>query len=77
MGVTRFGAYTSHAVLGTQYLRRFPDSWSFDQAAAFPVQTLTAAYGLLSLGSLRQGSTVLVHSAAGGVGLQALQILAR
>lgn len=47
------------------------------QAAAYPVQTLTAAYGLFECGALRPGQAVLVHSAAGGVGLQALQILSR
>jgi NADPH:quinone reductase-like Zn-dependent oxidoreductase len=47
------------------------------QAAAYPVQTLTAAYGLFECGGFRPGQAVLVHSAAGGVGLQALQILSK
>lgn len=47
------------------------------QAAAYPVQTLTAAYGLFECGAFRPGQAVLVHSAAGGVGLQALQILSK
>jgi len=41
----------------------------------FPVQALTAYYGLCELGNLKSGQTVLVHSAAGGVGILAIQIL--
>ena len=48
-----------------------------EQAASYPVQTLTAAYGLFEAGALRPGQAVLVHSSAGGVGLQALQILSK
>jgi len=42
---------------------------------AFPAQTITAAYGLMTLGAFCPGQAVLVHSAAGGVGLQALRII--
>jgi NADPH:quinone reductase-like Zn-dependent oxidoreductase len=48
-----------------------------EQAASYPVQTLTAAYGLFEAGAFKPGQAVLVHSAAGGVGLQALQILSK
>lgn len=75
LGVTRFGAFTSHICLDTAYLRPLPAGWTYEQAAAYPVQTLTAAYGLLELGNLPEGATVLVQSAAGGVGMQALKIL--
>lgn len=74
MGVTRFGAYTSHLNIGTPYIRKIPDYWSFQQGAAFVVQALTAWYGLMELGKGEAGKTVLVHSAAGGVGGFALQI---
>lgn len=74
LGVTRFGAFATHVALDTAYLRPIPADWSYEQAAAFPVQTLTAAYGLFSCGGLQPGDAVLVQSAAGGVGLQALQI---
>jgi alcohol dehydrogenase len=52
-----------------------PADWSFEQGAAFPVQTLTAWYALHQLGAVRPRATVLVHSAAGGVGLRTLQLL--
>eukprot|EP00775_Hariotina_reticulata_P012082 gene12082-12222_t len=75
LGVLRFGAFASHVSIPATYLRPVPDSWSYQQAASYPVQTLTAAFGLFECGGLKEGQTVLVHSAAGGVGLQALQIL--
>jgi alcohol dehydrogenase len=78
LGVLRFGAFASHITIPAGYLRPVPPGWSFEQAAAYPVQTLTAAYGLYEAGGWSgRGGAVLVHSAAGGVGLQALQILTR
>lgn len=41
LGVTRFGAYASAINLRFDYVRRVPDSWSLEEAAAYPVQTLT------------------------------------
>jgi alcohol dehydrogenase len=77
LGVLRFGAFASHVAIPSAYLRPIPSDWSFEQAASYPVQTLTAAFGLYECGGFRPGQCVLVHSAAGGVGLQALQILAK
>jgi alcohol dehydrogenase len=75
VGLTRFGGYTTALNLDTRYLRALPDSWSYEQGAAFPVQALTAWYGLVRLARVERDEMVLVHSAAGGVGLNALQIL--
>jgi len=74
MGVTRFGGYDSHIVADPEYLFPLPAGWSYEEGAAFPVQTFTAYYALHTLGSLKIGQTVLIHSAAGGVGLQANRI---
>lgn len=71
MGVTRFGAYTSHINIDAAYVNRIPETWSFEEGASFLVQALTAYYGLFHLGNLKKGETVLIHSAAGGVGLLA------
>jgi NADPH:quinone reductase-like Zn-dependent oxidoreductase len=72
--VTRFGGYDSHIVADPEYLMMLPSNWSFEEGAAFPVQTLTAYYALKPLGNLQNGQTILIHSAAGGVGIQAHRI---
>jgi NADPH:quinone reductase-like Zn-dependent oxidoreductase len=74
MGVTRFGAYTTHLVMSEKYLIKIPEDWSFEEGAAYLVQALTAYYGLVDLARLQKGETVLIHSAAGGVGLYANRI---
>ena len=74
MAMTRFGAYASSIDIEPDYCFPITDDWSFNDAAAFPVQSLTAWYGLKNLGDLKAGKTVLIHSAAGGVGLQAMAI---
>ncbi len=71
MGVTRFGGYCTHLNIGSQYAIPLPDSWSFEEGASYLVQVLTAYYGLKNLGGLEEGNTVLIHSAAGGVGILA------
>ncbi len=74
MGVTRFGAYTSHINIESTYVSHIPQGWTFEEGASFLVQALTAYYGLHHLGKLKQHDTVLIHSAAGGVGLLANRI---
>ncbi|MBR9919876.1 MAG: zinc-binding dehydrogenase [Bacteroidetes bacterium] len=68
MGVTRFGAYASHLNIDARYVVRLPANWDFREGAAYVVQGLTAYYALFNLGALQKGDTVLIHSAAGGVG---------
>jgi alcohol dehydrogenase len=75
--LTRFGGYASHLNVDARTLWPVPAGWSIEEAAAYPVQALTAWYGLVALGNARAGSVALVQSAAGGVGLNALQALAR
>jgi NADPH:quinone reductase-like Zn-dependent oxidoreductase len=74
MGVTRFGGYTTHIVADLRYVKKLPAKWSLEEGAAFPAQALTAWYGLVELGAAKPGDVVLLHSAAGGTGLWALQI---
>ena len=75
--LTRFGGYATALNIDSRYLAPVPHGWTLEQAAAWPVQALTAWYGLVELGAVGAGDIVLVQSAAGGVGLQALAILAR
>ena len=74
MGVTRFGAYTTALSIDQRYLSKIPEAWSFEQGAAYLVQVLTAYYGLKNLGNLQKDHNVLIHSAAGGVGIWANRI---
>jgi alcohol dehydrogenase len=74
MGVTRFGGYVTKINLPTDYVIHSPNGWSFEESASFVVQALTAYYALIPLGNLQKGDTVLVHSAAGGVGIYANRI---
>ncbi len=57
-----------------RFLARVPDGWSFVGAASVPIVFSTAFYGLVDLAGLRRGERVLVHSAAGGVGMAAVQL---
>ena len=72
--MTRFGGQSEMvAVKATQVFDK-PDGLTFEQAAAIPVNYLTA-YGLLVvMGSLHAGESVLIHNAGGGVGLAAIDI---
>ena len=74
MGVTRFGGYSTLVDSDPAYLWPLPDDWDFAAGAAYPVQTLTAWYALKTLGNLQPAQRVLIHSAAGGVGLQAMRL---
>ncbi|WP_411104557.1 SDR family NAD(P)-dependent oxidoreductase [Streptomyces sp. cmx-4-9] len=51
-----------------------PEGWSFTEAAAMPLVFLTAYYALTDLGGVRSGERLLVHAAAGGVGMAAVQL---
>jgi NADPH2:quinone reductase len=60
--------------LGADSVFPLPDALSFEQGAAIPMNYLTAQFALAERGTLREGETVLVHGAAGGVGTAALQV---
>ncbi|MER7826726.1 type I polyketide synthase [Streptomyces sp. NPDC096097] len=68
------GAFGPTAVADRRVLVRMPQGWSFASAAATPVAFLTAYYGLVDLAGLSAGESVLVHAAAGGVGMAAVQL---
>ena len=74
MGTIRFGAYTTHLNIDPRYIIKLPEDWSFEEGASFIVQSLTAYYSLVELGNIKQDYTVLIHSAAGGVGIYANRI---
>lgn len=74
MGVTRFGGYSDYINVSGNYIEKLPERWSFQEGASYLVQVLTAWYGLKHLGALKSQQTVLIHSAAGGVGIWANRI---
>jgi NADPH:quinone reductase-like Zn-dependent oxidoreductase len=74
IAVTRFNGYTTQLVVNRQQVFRMPESLTPEQAAALPTVALTAWFALFQLAHLRPGSTLLVHSAAGGVGSMLVQM---
>ncbi|TRD17802.1 type I polyketide synthase [Palleronia caenipelagi] len=69
-----FGAFASHTSVPADHVRAIPDDMSDADAAALPLVMTTAWYGLVDLAGLEKGETVLIHSAAGGLGLAAIQV---
>ena len=74
VAMTRFGGQATHALADARYVLPLPDGMDLDQAAALPVNWLTAHHMLHRVASLRPGMTMLVHMAAGGVGLAAIAL---
>jgi NADPH:quinone reductase-like Zn-dependent oxidoreductase len=73
-GVSRFNAYATHIVVPVNQLFHLPQSKSFEEAGAFATIYLTAYYALYMSVKLYPDSTILIHSAAGGVGCALLQL---
>jgi len=74
MAATRFGGHAELVVVPAGQTLPLPERLSFEQGAAFPVNYGTAYAGLVLMGSLREGDRVLIHAAAGGVGISATQL---
>lgn len=74
IGISRFNGYSTHIDIEPSYCIHLPEKWSFEEGAAYVVQTLTAWYALKHLGDIRPNQNVLINSAAGGVGLQAMKL---
>ena len=72
--LTRFGGYSDVVVVPEKQVFVKPAVLSHEQAAAIPVNYLTAWQLLFVMGSLKRGETVLIHNAGGGVGLAAIDI---
>ncbi len=68
------GAFAEYAVVQPSALHAVPKGMTDEEAAGFPLVYQTSYFGIAYRGQMRKGETVLVHSAAGGVGLAAVQI---
>src|SRR5262245_43220706 len=71
---TRFGGQAELVTVPVDQALDFPDGWSYEQAAAFPVNYAPAYAALVTMGGLKAGERVLIHAAAGGVGISAIQV---
>jgi NADPH:quinone reductase-like Zn-dependent oxidoreductase len=74
VGGTRFGGQAEMISVPAAQVFPLPAELSFEQGAAIPVNYGTAYAALILMGSLRKGDRVLIHAAAGGVGISATQI---
>lgn len=74
MALTRKGAYAEKVCVPAGQVVPMPTSMSFEAGAALPVNYLTAYHMLFYMGSVRPGERVLIHAAAGGVGLAAIEL---
>lgn len=68
------GGYATHVACTEERLKPVPEGWSFDEAAGMFVTAPTSYAGLVTRANIKKGDWVLVHAAAGGVGLAAVQI---
>src|SRR6185312_10681798 len=74
---TRFNGQAELVTVRENMVYKLPDRLSFEEGAAFPVNYATAQAGLVVMGGLKAGERVLIHAAAGGVGISATQIAKR
>jgi NADPH:quinone reductase-like Zn-dependent oxidoreductase len=73
---TRFNGFAELAVADAANVMPLPDTMSFEEAAAVPVVYGTAYAAIVLLANVRAGERVLIHAAAGGVGIAATQLAA-
>jgi synaptic vesicle membrane protein VAT-1 len=74
VALTRFGGYAEAVAVPAAQVFPLPEALSFEQGAAIPVNYLTAVLMLRHFGNVQAGERVLVHAAAGGVGMAAIQL---
>jgi NADPH:quinone reductase-like Zn-dependent oxidoreductase len=74
IAMTKFGGQSEFVLVKPMQIFPKPESLTFEEGAAIPVNYLTAYALLVVMGGLRKGESVLIHNAGGGVGLAALDI---
>jgi NADPH:quinone reductase-like Zn-dependent oxidoreductase len=74
VAVTRFGGYATQVVVNHEQVFPLPAQLSHEVAAGLPAVSLTAWFALFQLAHPQAGNTILVHSAAGGVGSMLVQL---
>ncbi len=76
LAITHFGGYATRVCVPQEQVLPLPRNTDFPIGAALAVSYLTAWLALFTMGNLRKGERVLIHSAGGGVGLAAVQLAA-
>ena len=76
-GLTATGSLGSYVTLGEECVVKKPEWMTHEEGATIPLAFLTACYGLEHLARIQPGERILIHAAAGGVGLAAIQIAQR
>ena len=71
------GSFASHVVAKAEFVQPRPAGMSAEEGAAFPIAYLTAEFCLGQLAGMRAGERVLIHAAAGGVGMAAVRLAQR
>jgi synaptic vesicle membrane protein VAT-1 len=74
LALTHFGGHADVVCVPAEQVLPMPDAMGFEEAAAMPVNYLTAYHMLFRVAGVRPGERVLVHMAAGGVGTAVLQL---
>ncbi|MBZ0276555.1 MAG: SDR family NAD(P)-dependent oxidoreductase, partial [Anaerolineae bacterium] len=72
-----YGTFTRYVTVAAALAIRIPDHLSYEEAATIPITYLTAYYALHHLAGMKAGDKVLIHAAAGGVGIAAVQLARR
>lgn len=74
LAIPHFGGQAEQVVVPVEQVTVLPDAVSLEVAAALPVTYLTAYHLIHHVGRVRRGERVLIHMAAGGVGLAVIQL---
>jgi NADPH:quinone reductase-like Zn-dependent oxidoreductase len=74
IATTRFNGQAELVTVPAENVFPLPKNLSFEEGAAFPVNYATAYAALVIMGGLKEGERVLIHAAAGGVGISATQV---
>jgi synaptic vesicle membrane protein VAT-1 len=74
LALTHFGGHADVVCVPAEQVLPIPEAMSFEDAAAIPVNYITAYHMLFRVAGIRPGERVLVHMAAGGVGMAVLQL---
>jgi synaptic vesicle membrane protein VAT-1 len=72
--ITHFNAYAEWIVVPAKQVYRLPQGMRFEEGAAIPVNYMTAYHSMFTMGNLQPGDRILIHGAAGGVGIAAVQL---